>query len=49
MSVVGLPDPPAVWLAYLLAELIVPWIIIVAHALARRHSAMGRSPLALIV
>lgn len=38
MSVVGLPDPPAVWLGYLLPELVVPWIIIVAHTLARRHS-----------
>ena len=39
MSVVGLPDPPAVWLGYLLPELILPWIIITAHTLSRRHSA----------
>jgi hypothetical protein len=39
MSVVGLPDPPAVWLGYLLPELILPWIIIAAHTLSRRHSA----------
>lgn len=38
MSVVGLPDPPAVWLGYLLPELVVPWIIVIAHTLARRHS-----------
>jgi len=39
MSQVGLPDPPAVWLGYLLPELVLPWIIIVTHTLARRHSA----------
>jgi hypothetical protein len=39
MSVVGLPDPPAVWLGYLLPELVVPWIIVIAHTLARRHPA----------
>ncbi|HET7155429.1 MAG TPA: DUF4345 domain-containing protein, partial [Hyphomicrobiaceae bacterium] len=39
MSQVGLPDPPAVWIGYLLPELVLPWIIIIAHTLARRHSA----------
>lgn len=39
MSQVGLPDPPAVWIGYLLPELVVPWIIVIAHALARRRPA----------
>lgn len=39
MTQVGLPEPHAVWIGYLLPELVVPWIIVIAHALARRHSA----------
>ena len=42
---VGLPDPPAVWLGYLLPELIVPWIIVIAHLISRRRQggALGNS------
>ena len=36
MSQVGLPEPPAVWIGYLLPELVVPWIIVIAHTMARR-------------
>lgn len=36
MSQVGLPEPPAVWIGYLLPELVVPWIMAIAHGMARR-------------
>jgi hypothetical protein len=36
MSQVGLPEPPAVWIGYLLPELVVPWIMAIAHTMARR-------------
>ena len=36
MSQVGLPEPAAVWIGYLLPELVVPWIIVIAHTMARR-------------
>lgn len=32
---VGLPKPPAVWLAYLIPELVLPFIIAVAHYASR--------------
>ena len=41
MTQVGLPDPPAVWIGYLLPELIVPCIIIVAHLIAKRQPSPG--------
>ncbi len=31
ISKVGLPEPPAVWLGYLVPELVLPFIIAVAH------------------
>jgi hypothetical protein len=31
MSIVGLPDPPALWLSYLIPELVVPIVAIIAH------------------
>lgn len=31
MSQVGLPEPRALWLGYLTPELILPWILAVAH------------------
>jgi len=37
MSVVGLPDPPAVWLGYLVPELLVPWIMIAAQLTTNRR------------
>jgi hypothetical protein len=42
MSVVGLPEPSAVWLGYLAPELIVPWVIAIAHMISRRASAAAR-------
>ena len=33
---VGLPEPPAVWLAYLIPELVLPWVIAAAHYSSRR-------------
>ena len=32
MRKVGLPEPRAVWLAYLAPELVLPWIMAIAHA-----------------
>lgn len=31
MSKVGLPEPHAVWLGYLLPELLLPWVLAAAH------------------
>jgi hypothetical protein len=31
MSKVGLPEPRAVWLGYLAPELVLPWVLAVAH------------------
>lgn len=39
ISQVGLPEPAAVWLGYLVPELVVPWIMMGAHALSRRGAA----------
>lgn len=39
ISQVGLPEPAAVWLGYLVPELVLPWILIAAHAYAQRHVA----------
>ena len=36
ISKVGLPEPTAVWLAYLIPELVLPIVIVVAHAMGRR-------------
>ena len=36
ISKVGLPQPPAVWLAYLIPELVLPWVIAAAHYSSRR-------------
>jgi hypothetical protein len=36
MMVVGIPEPPALWLAYLLPELLLPVVILVAHGAFRR-------------
>ena len=38
ISQVGLPDPPAVWLGYLIPELLVPCIIVLAHLASRRSA-----------
>ena len=31
MSKVGLPEPRALWLGYLTPELLLPWVLAVAH------------------
>jgi hypothetical protein len=37
MSQVGLPEPAATWLGYLLPELLLPLIIVTAHMLTTRR------------
>jgi Domain of unknown function (DUF4345) len=39
MSIVGLPDPPAVWLGYLIPELLVSVIMAAAQLTANRSAA----------
>ncbi len=39
ISIVGLPEPRAVWLGYLIPELVFPLIITVAHTISRRKTA----------
>jgi hypothetical protein len=39
MSKVGLPDPAAVWLGYLIPELLVPVVIVLAHWATHRTTA----------
>lgn len=39
MSQVGVPEPTALWLGYLIPELVAPWVMVVAHIAARRGSA----------
>ena len=39
ISQVGVPEPAALWLGYLVPELLVPWIMIAAHIVTRRRSA----------
>jgi len=39
ISQVGVPEPAALWLGYLVPELLVPWIMIVAHTVTRRRIA----------
>jgi hypothetical protein len=36
MSKVGLPEPHAVWIGYLVPELVLPWVIIAAVVMGRR-------------
>jgi len=40
MSIVGLPDPPALWLGYLVPELLVSCIMIVAQAVTLRRGVV---------
>jgi uncharacterized protein DUF4345 len=37
MSIVGLPDPPALWLGYLVPELLVSCIMVIAQAVTIRR------------
>jgi hypothetical protein len=39
ISQVGLPPPSAVWLGYLIPELLLPVVIAVAHATTNRHAS----------
>jgi hypothetical protein len=39
---VGLPEPAAVWIGYLVPELVLPWIMIAAQIVT--HRALGGSP-----
>jgi Domain of unknown function (DUF4345) len=39
ISQVGLPAPSAVWLGYLIPELLLPVVITVAHAATNRHAS----------
>jgi hypothetical protein len=39
ISQVGLPAPSAVWLGYLIPELLLPVVIAVAHAATNRHGS----------
>ena len=39
ISQVGLPEPGAVWLAYLVPELLLPVVIAVAHTVTHRHGS----------
>jgi hypothetical protein len=40
MSVVGLPQPSAVWLGYLIPELLLPLVVAVAHTMTQRRTAI---------
>ena len=39
MSIVGLPEPAAVWLGYLVPELLVPLVMVAAQLAANRQAA----------
>ena len=39
ISLVGLPQPNALWLGYLLPELLVPWIMVIAQIVTNKRSA----------
>ena len=38
ISQVGVPEPAALWLAYLVPELLVPWIMVVAQMFVQRRT-----------
>ncbi|MDR6662232.1 hypothetical protein J2W51_004822 [Tardiphaga robiniae] len=38
---VGLPEPHALWITYLVPELVIPWIIIAAQLMTNRQMAGG--------
>jgi hypothetical protein len=42
MSQVGLPDPAAVWLGYLVPELLLPFVITLAHIATGRNASSVR-------
>lgn len=40
ISQVGLPEPSAVWLGYLIPELLLPFVIAVAHTVTARRATL---------
>jgi len=38
MSVVGLPQPSAVWLGYMIPELVLPWGMFAAHSTSKKST-----------
>lgn len=36
IATVGLPEPAGIWLGYLVPELLLPWVIVIAHRAAPR-------------
>jgi hypothetical protein len=42
MSQVGLPEPAPLWLAYLISELLLPIIIVLAHAATNRYKVRAQ-------
>lgn len=42
ISQVGLPQPSAVWLGYLVPELLLPWIMVVAQIVTNKNSAAAK-------
>lgn len=40
ISQVGLPQPAAVWLGYLIPELLMPWVMALAHRASQRRAAV---------
>jgi hypothetical protein len=41
ISQVGLPEPAAVWLGYLIPELLLPYVVIAAQAMTKRKGVAG--------
>jgi hypothetical protein len=46
ISQVGLPEPSAVWLGYLIPELFVPCVMIVAHRVTNKNAAAVKTRVA---
>lgn len=43
ISQVGLPEPASVWLGYLVPELLLPFVIVIAHARTHRNRPRGEA------
>ena len=43
ISQVGLPEPAAVWLGYLIPELLLPFVIVAAHVATHRNAPAAAS------
>lgn len=43
ISQVGVPEPAVLWLGYLVPELLVPWIMVLAHTVTLRRAALIKS------